>query len=1001
MLTDVEQLKIGVVGGGRRCKALLTAIFGEPDPDRRPQILAVADTDPQAVGLQFAQSKGIFTTSDYNDLCSIEELELILELTPDDDLRAKIQKIKPPGVLFMDHHQARAVLDNLQIKAKKYEILNQILQNMPPDSNVEPLIDDFHSFVADINRQAHTYARENRESLIRSEWNLSQIINGSTIATFVIDKQHRVTHWNLACERLTGHSAQTMVGTDQQWKPFRSQKRPTMADLILEGVDETKLWTLYSTHWEKSALIDGGYEAEEYFPHLGEDGLWLFFTGAPIKAPDGSLVGAIETLQDHTRQKQIEAERENQNRELAEKVEQLVANERMVAQIIDGSTIPTFVIDKTHQVTHWNHALEKLTGHAAADMVGTRNQWAPFYERQRPSMADVILDQTDESQIRRLYGTNWRPSALIANAYEAKVFFPNLGAGGKWCWFTAAPIKTPEGDVVGAIETIWDITEERKAEHDREQHTRELATFCSIYATLSSSLNLDGRIRAAVEEMVNIFLLAGVCIFIIGKDNNYHLRYSNGHSDSLCYKNRTADGQSMIAQVARSGRPVVYNCLPESNNDHEIQLVEQEGLHSIAYIPILDKDKQTLGVLRAASTAVDHFGPDEIRAIELITNRIGVTIENALLQDEIKRRVDFQARLINSSNNGIVATDDSGKIVIFNPAAELIFGYRRADLVGQVEAQTIFPGHISADFQAARNNGVNQLPWRETEIVAKTGEAIPVRFSGSLLREKHRIMGNVAFFQDLREIKRLERELVNAERLAAIGQTVAGMAHCVKNILHGLRGGSYMVNLGIDKDKPDKLKSGWQMVQRNIQRTSDLVQDLLSYSKEREPEFAPCRPNDLVAEICELMQEVAHENEVELIQRLDPAMGSVNLDERSLHRCLLNLVSNAIDACRDDDNIGKQHQVVVVSRREEDKWAIFEVQDNGSGMSDEVKARLFSSFFSTKGPQGTGLGLLVTHKLIEEHQGAIEVSSELNQGTTFQIRLPIQQSDRENSRMAD
>ncbi|MGD9187787.1 MAG: ATP-binding protein, partial [Desulfobacteraceae bacterium] len=266
---------------------------------------------------------------------------------------------------------------------------------------------------------------------------------------------------------------------------------------------------------------------------------------------------------------------------------------------------------------------------------------------------------------------------------------------------------------------------------------------------------------------------------------------------------------------------------------------------------------------------------------------------------------------------------------------------------------------------------------------------IPARFSGTILRQKHKQVGMVAFFQDLREIKRLEKELVNAERLAAVGQTVAGMAHCVKNILHGLKGGSYMINIGLAKDNTEKLQTGWKMVQRNIARTSDLVQDLLSYSKEREPQLEPCRPNEIAEEVIELMQEAAAEERVALALDLSDRIDEVIMDQRSLHRSLLNLVSNAIDACRDDPTAGKSHEVTLTTALDADNMIRFDVRDNGSGMSDEVKSKLFSSFFSTKGPQGTGLGLLVTAKLIEEHNGTISVDSQLDVGTTFSIRLPL------------
>jgi signal transduction histidine kinase len=279
--------------------------------------------------------------------------------------------------------------------------------------------------------------------------------------------------------------------------------------------------------------------------------------------------------------------------------------------------------------------------------------------------------------------------------------------------------------------------------------------------------------------------------------------------------------------------------------------------------------------------------------------------------------------------------------------------------------------------------------WLETHITSKAEMRIPVRFSGTVLHEKQTMMGSVAFFQDLREIKRLERELLKAERLAAIGQTVAGMAHCIKNILHGFKGGSYLVNVGIDKNNEDKLHNGWQMIQRNITRTSDLVLDLLSYSKEREPEYEICSPNVIADDVCELLKAHATDYEVEIITSYSASIGEFRMDGRTLHRSLMNLVSNAIDACIFDDNPHKQFQVRVTSTLDPVGFVRFEVQDNGCGMSPEVKNKLFTSFFSTKGAKGTGLGLLVTQKLIEEHQGTIEVESQLGQGTTFTIRLPF------------
>jgi PAS domain S-box-containing protein len=991
MIENIATFKIGIIGGGQRCKALLTAIFSETDAQKRPDILGVADSHSGAMGLQYAQSKGIFVTADYRDLFAIEGLELLLELTPDDSLKQQILAEKPPGVMLVDHHEALALLDHFRIKAKKIELLEKLQAGQGERQKSVELIEEFYHFVQDINNAANAYGRQTRQSLISSEQILSQIINNTSIPTFVIDKNHKVTHWNRACEILTGYSSRKMVGSDDQWRPFRLQKRPTMADLVLDGVSQETLWRLYGTRWEKSTLMEGAFEAEEFFPHLGPSGTWLFFTAALIKSPDGTIVAVIETLWDRTQRRQAEQALKDKAKELVAKVDQLRANEQTMAQIINGSTIPTFVIDKSHKVTHWNKALERLSGTPADQVIGTTKSWAPFYDRERPSMADVILDQADEAQIEKLYGTKWRKSVLIDGAYEADAFFSHLGQGGKWCWFTAAPIKTTQGEVVGAIETIWDKTEDHLAEQEREQHTKELAAYCSIYATLSSPLSLEGRIKAAIAEVASIFLLDGVCIFIRRPDGQFHLQYSYGFSDNVCFFNRVADPQSMVMQVAQEGQIQVIQDLAKGRSKG-LDVLHAEGLRSLVYIPILDKEKHSFGVIRAASRSAQHFGPDELRALELFANRIGVAIENFLLEQDVKRRTSFQAKLIGSSNDGIVATDDQGKVVIFNPAAESIFGHAGDEVVHQQHYRQICPALIVDHFERAMASDDPRhwsLPWQETLVVSKEGQEIPVRFSGTVLRQKHQKLGFVAFFQDLRQIKRLEKELLGAERLAAVGQTVAGMAHCVKNILHGLKGGSYMVNIGIDKDNPEKLKTGWNMVQRNIGRTAELVQDLLSYSKEREPEMAPCRPNAIVAEVIELIQDQAKENTVALETNLSPEIGEVLLDQRSLHRSLLNLASNAIDACREDPNLDKKHTLTITTALEADQWVRFDVHDNGSGMSEEVMAKLFTSFFSTKGSLGTGLGLLVTSKLIEEHNGTIAVDSQLDQGTTFTIRLPL------------
>ncbi|HRR41302.1 MAG TPA: PAS domain-containing protein, partial [Syntrophales bacterium] len=138
-------------------------------------------------------------------------------------------------------------------------------------------------------------------------------------------------------------------------------------------------------------------------------------------------------------------------------------DERTLRAILEGSPIPTFVIGKDHRVIYWNRALEELSKIKAEDVIGTRKQWRAFYRSERPCMADLICDETLET-VPDWYSGKYNKSRLLEEAYEATDFFPELGKEGRWLRFTAAPIRDAAGELVGAIETLEDITERKKAE---------------------------------------------------------------------------------------------------------------------------------------------------------------------------------------------------------------------------------------------------------------------------------------------------------------------------------------------------------------------------------------------------------------------------------------------------------------------------------------------------------------------------------------------------------
>jgi two-component system NtrC family sensor kinase len=227
--------------------------------------------------------------------------------------------------------------------------------------------------------------------------------------------------------------------------------------------------------------------------------------------------------------------------------------------------------------------------------------------------------------------------------------------------------------------------------------------------------------------------------------------------------------------------------------------------------------------------------------------------------------------------------------------------------------------------------------------------------------------------------------MVQAERLAAVGQTIATLSHHIKNILQGIRGGSYLIEMGLNDHDEAMTRKGWNIVDRNQNRISALVMDMLTFSKDREPELAPAELNTVVGDVVELM--TARAGELGVTLRFEPGdqLPTLTFDSEGIHRAALNVVTNAIDACdkRDDGLVTVRTEYTVA-----DRMARIIVSDNGSGIAQDQIENIFTLFVSHKGGRGTGLGLPVSQKIVKEHGGRILCESKVGEGSHFTLEFP-------------
>jgi PAS domain S-box-containing protein len=664
--------------------------------------------------------------------------------------------------------------------------------------------------------------KASQEEAQRQKNTAEGIIYGSPTPMFVIDREHKVAYWNKACEKLTGFPSEEVIGTDRHWEPFYDRKKPLLADVIVDGNLNTLKKVIEKMHLSTSSVVEDGYETEYFVSRLGERGTHLYISAAPIKDDAGEIQGAIVTYQDVS-------ERVKMTEELKASEEEARRQRRNAEGIISGTPIPMFVLDKNHKITSWNKACEQLTGFRSEEMIGTDRQWEPFFPEKRKVLADLIVEDDTETMWKLYKNMNLRRSSMLEGAYEAEHFFPHLGEHGTHLYFNGAPIRDDAGNIQGAIITYQDFSE-------------------------------------------------------------------------------------------------------------------------------------------------------RVRMIE-----------------DIERREIFVQNLIQNSIDGIIATDATGKIVIFNRGACQILGYAPEEILNKMSYPDLLSeatgAAIRRTFYGSDYGPPGKIVNMETEFFNKSEARIPVRLSGTLLYEDGKEVGSVVFIQDLREIHKLQREKEQAERMGAIGRTVAGVAHYIKNILNGLQGGAYVVNSALTKKDLMLVEKGWDMVERNIDQINTIVTDMLIYSSEREPSYAWVNPNEVVIEILELMWERAKLSGVSFERRLDKNLTPVAMDKTAIHNCLLNLVSNAVDACTLGGLTGRKSLVTV----ETDKpagWGVrFKVTDNGIGMDKAAQQRVFTDFFTTKGYKGTGLGLPVTQKIVKEHGGKLSFSSLPGQGTSFSILLPEKNPD--------
>lgn len=258
-----------------------------------------------------------------------------------------------------------------------------------------------------------------RQALIASDKYLREIIEGVPVAVFVIDRRHQITHWNQACAALTGYSAEQMIGSTEQWRAFYGSERPVMADLIVDSASDEETAQHYGDKYRRSALLEGAYVAEDFFPEFGPSNQWVFFTAAPLRNHSGEIVGAIETLQDITERKRVSDELHEANLKLEHRVagrtqELQESNQQLEDTLAELQSAQAFMVQSEKMVSIGQlaagvaHEINNPTGFVASNLNSLRDYVADIvrligeYRQFTTSVGDLQLSSTYSKQLERI-----------------------------------------------------------------------------------------------------------------------------------------------------------------------------------------------------------------------------------------------------------------------------------------------------------------------------------------------------------------------------------------------------------------------------------------------------------------------------------------------------------------------------------------------------------------------------------------------------------------------
>lgn len=640
--------------------------------------------------------------------------------------------------------------------------------------------------------------------------------------------------------------------------------------------------------------------------------------------------------------------------------EELLNTRQKLLSIIEFLPDATFVVDQDRRVIAWNRAIEDMTGVRKEDIIGKGDYTyaIPFYGEPRPILIDHIFE--NEKSIKYQYTLHYQKEI---DKLFAEAFVPSLYEGkGAYMWGKASPILDVNGNIVGAIESIRDIT---------QNHI------------------IEKELRASQERYRALFNAIGGGVVVMDKD--LHLtevnKFAKEINGLIGETNENLWSSQLIDILGEDGFPLKPEELPGSRT-----LKTGKSIHGTVIGFKNKATNETLWAQQNSSPLFDRAGQVEGVIVTFMdfTARMKTETELAL-------RNEFLEQILQTAGVVILVLDSKGEILRFNRFGEHLTGLLEKEIVGKYWLDTLIPKREQSKFAGIiKEIKEKGCATSENFVLSRDKREILVRWNGSVLRSL--MNGEQTFFvvgHDVSELRTIEAQLLQAQKMEAIGRLTGGIAHDFNNILTGIIGNvsSIITNISPDCEHFEALKE----VKDAALMAADIVEKLLGFSRKSLMKSAVVNINDNIYEAYNIIKHTI-DPRIAIKTSLDENLWLAAADKTRITQILINLCLNAQDAMAEGGTITIKTENVTISEdclknqpsyvRPGDFIKI-SVIDTGCGMPPEIQEQIFEPFFTTKKKgHGTGLGLSMVYGIVKQLKGWIDCSSELGDGTVFLIYLP-------------